>query len=122
MNPEIKARWVADLRSGNFTQGTSRLTRDTDPDDVERDCCLGVLCKQAVTAGIVTRVDGYYVSTASPADKATAILPVAVMAWAGVDGTDPTVTVDGGAVRTLSEINDGGTPFDAIADLIEARL
>ena len=39
MNPEIKDRWVAALRSGEYKQGTGRLRRVNDT-----FCCLGVLC------------------------------------------------------------------------------
>jgi hypothetical protein len=43
MNPEIKDKWVAALRSGTYEQTTGRLRRD-DPDR-SRHCCLGVLCE-----------------------------------------------------------------------------
>jgi hypothetical protein len=38
MNPEVKARWVAALRSGEYLQGTSTLRIG------DQFCCLGVLC------------------------------------------------------------------------------
>ncbi len=38
MNPEIKARWVAELRSGRHVQGKGRL-RNSDGSM----CCLGIL-------------------------------------------------------------------------------
>lgn len=37
MQPELKAKWVAALRSGEFKQGKERLEKDG------RFCCLGVL-------------------------------------------------------------------------------
>ena len=48
MNPEIRARWVAALRSGAYEQGTSRLR-----DASDRRCCLGVLCDLAEQDGVV---------------------------------------------------------------------
>lgn len=39
MNADVKARWLAALRSGDYDQGQCRL-RDED----DRFCCLGVLC------------------------------------------------------------------------------
>lgn len=38
MNPEIKAKWVAALRSGEYKQGRGQLRIG------DRFCCLGVLC------------------------------------------------------------------------------
>ena len=43
MNPEIKARWLRDLRSGEFKQGLNMLRNEID----NEYCCLGVLCKSA---------------------------------------------------------------------------
>lgn len=39
MNPEIKAKWLEALRSGNYKQGTGRLRKADNS-----YCCLGVLC------------------------------------------------------------------------------
>lgn len=38
MNPEIKAKWIEALRSGNYQQGIGALRLDC------KFCCLGVLC------------------------------------------------------------------------------
>jgi hypothetical protein len=38
MDPNLKAKWVEALRSGEFNQTTGRLH------DYEGFCCLGVLC------------------------------------------------------------------------------
>ena len=48
MNPEVKKRWLAALRSGEYAQTTGKLHR-LDPDVFEPNdipagyCCLGVL-------------------------------------------------------------------------------
>lgn len=39
MTPELKAKWIAALRSGEYQQGRGRLRTDDN-----RFCCLGVLC------------------------------------------------------------------------------
>lgn len=47
MNPEVRAQWVAALRSGKYKQGVGRLKREASgfgPGDGEEFCCLGVLC------------------------------------------------------------------------------
>jgi hypothetical protein len=125
MNPEIKAQWIADLRSGEFVQGTGYLNADG------KLCCLGVLCEQAVKAGVVeSDMSGegtvYY-------DGKDNILPDQVREWAGLPGANthdnpnnPDVTVHDTAV-SLAELNDGengweGHTFGQIADLIEAQL
>jgi hypothetical protein len=41
MNKELKAKWIAALRSGKYKQGRSRLKHSG------RHCCLGVLCEVA---------------------------------------------------------------------------
>lgn len=40
MDKELKAAWIADLRSGNFKQGRGRLAH------AGHYCCLGVLAKR----------------------------------------------------------------------------
>lgn len=42
MNPEIKAKWVAALRSGEYLQGTGQLLNTYS--GASKYCCLGVLC------------------------------------------------------------------------------
>ena len=47
MNPRIKKKWVAALRSGEYEQGTGQLVRRIEGYEGEEDtykfCCLGVL-------------------------------------------------------------------------------
>lgn len=125
MNPEIKAQWVADLRSGEFEQGQNYLNADG------KLCCLGVLCEQAVKAGIIESGEDngiiFY-------DGKENVLSETVRAWAGlpeagpeiVNEFNPSVTVDDTPVA-LAELNDGENgwerhTFEQIADLIEAQL
>jgi hypothetical protein len=45
-NAELRDRWLAALRSGEYEQGQNRL-KYRDHDGVVRHCCLGVLCDVA---------------------------------------------------------------------------
>jgi hypothetical protein len=119
MNPEIKAQWVADLRSGEYEQAKSYLASKGDG-----YCCLGVLCEQAVGAGVVNRTDGgdgrfYYGDGSDEEGEGNDItLPPSVANWAGLEADSP--QIDG---RHLSEMNDDdGKTFAEIADAIETGL
>lgn len=133
MKPDIKAKWVAALRSGKYQQGTREL-RPTD----DHFCCLGVLCdiynkERQEVIGRDKEVIGrdLWESKAFLQDSdATGYafnghydeaLPPFVADWAGLSDPDPRIND-----YVLSEYNDGvGLPqlqFDAIADLIEEYL
>ena len=121
MNPEIKAQWVAALRSGEYKQGQGRLNGSLG------FCCLGVLCDLAVKQGVTEweliqeshdpcYTCGGYSST----------LPECVGSWAGFPdgpglGLGPRVT-RWPREETLADLNDTGSTFPEIADLIEAQL
>lgn len=49
--PDLKAKWLAALRSGEFIQGHTQLRSS----DGSKHCCLGVLC---VVAGLEINEDG----------------------------------------------------------------
>lgn len=117
MNPEIKARWVAALRSGEYKQGRGDLRRESG-----EFCCLGVLCDlfdpDAWTHGVVANHHGAY---GTPGDK--------VLQWSGLYDSNPSVTI-GGVKAALANHNDGierervviARTFLEIADAIEAQL
>jgi len=129
MNADIKVRWTAALRSGEYPQGKEYLRTD------EGFCCLGVLCDLAVKAGVIEYEKGpfrhYY-------DGVTSVLPQTVMDWAGLHEDNPAVSTDSlpegvtwGAdlddqvdtgLPALANMNDGGTTFSVIADIIDAQL
>lgn len=121
MNPEIKAQWVAALRSEEFPQGKGALQAEG------KFCCLGVLCHLAAVAGIVTAVlyDGIirYGDAAEHrehhADSGT--LPDSVRRWAKIESGNP-ILIPGNAFGAAAVLNDGGMPFAQIADLIERSL
>lgn len=141
MNPEVKAKWLPALRSGDYKQTTSILNNNQGG-----FCCLGVLCEIAVADHVVESqgtIEGCVEYYSGPADVERSVLPTAVMDWAGVAGNNPTVTFplseipeefhpelesnwtvdrDGNVNITLAGLNDSGVTFSVIADLIEKYL
>lgn len=118
MNQEIKEKWVAALRSGDYKQGKGELHNVTKG----THCCLGVLCEIAVQAGVaeVDRiVDGAASFTSGSLYGRDAVLPDGVKDWAGMSSPNPIIP---GRDLTLAGFNDRGTPFTEIADLIEQHL
>lgn len=114
MNKEIKDRWVAALRSGKYLQGRSALLSGN------RYCCLGILCNLHAQetgnewcAGDPGGLHSYL--------EETGVLPSEVAQWAKLQDYNPTVK-QYGERRRLSSVNDSGTSFSAIADLIESQL
>jgi hypothetical protein len=116
MNADIKAQWVAALRSGEYKQGRDLLHYKDDLSN-EHMCCLGVLSHLAVKAGACSRYfddeQGEYVYGSG----AVAHLPREVVEWASLDDDSPSVERD-----LLVNINDGGASFEEIADMIERDL
>lgn len=130
MNPDVKARWVAALRSGDYQQWTGRLRLPADGTD--EFCCLGVLCDISAgdDVGHWTGIETELVCYKAGAEERSTALPFAVMKWAGLGEDDPDVTAadprsDGAPRRSyaLSTVNDEWClDFMAIADLIERGL
>ena len=126
MKADIKAKWVADLRSGKFPQTDSVLRND------EGYCCLGVLCD------LYSRETGVEWEPRSSNQfsmhSATSVLPDAVRVWADLphehggyvavskrydEGEETTVY----HVPSLTELNDQWQyDFRQIADVIEEQL
>ncbi len=147
MNPELKAQWLAALRSGDYKQGSHQLVRN------DRYCCLGVACDLAVKAGVTSEWAGedypYFGDLeeweadpigAMDDDRASwAELPYNVRSWLGLPEGDPLVELpedhfmiaklkNAGALYgdnrkvKVSQLNDNGVTFAEIADLIEEQL
>ena len=139
MDQQIKAKWVAALRSGEYEQGVQLLRQG------DQFCCLGVLCdlhrKAHQEEGEDDTVNSWFPTRNPEMDNAPCFsyrygnttasteLPGAVLDWCGLHSCDPSVqriasfendhvTQDG----TLSYFNDKGLTFDQIADIIEAQL
>lgn len=117
MNQEVKQKWVAALRSGEYKQGAGYLKNSKG-----EYCCLGVLCDVAKKEGQKV-VEKYLPSLHTYTfDESKAFLPMSVADWAQLSTEAPYVLVGGGMDR-LDHLNDSGDfSFDQIADLIEASL
>lgn len=119
MNKEIKAKWLAALRSGKYRQGSGFLKIKGQNGVQDRFCCLGVLCELAVDAGVTGILSESYEATYGiPGDRNTAVLPVHVQEWAGLDKAG--TYNDGNS--SLTGDNDSGMTFAAIADIIEQEF
>jgi hypothetical protein len=126
MDPEVKAKWLAALRSGQYRQAKHHLRNGNDG-----YCCLGVLCEIAVAdevipagalTGTETSLTGGLYSYGDGHE--TDVLPYEVAHWAGVEANG---WLPGG--RFLTALNDGDTyegvdqhSFEQIADIIEQEL
>jgi hypothetical protein len=122
MKTEIKAKWVAALRSGEFRQGRNELLTGAG-----EFCCLGVLCE------LHNREEGGEWRAA--ADGQTSLymgepgsVPQPVREWAGLNDHNPRVEI-AGVEAPLACHNDGreeaagaARTFAEIADAIEAQL
>jgi len=103
MNPEVKTKWVAALRSGEYKQGHYRLRSK-----LNEFCCLGVLCE---VVGLIEAKDG---SEYMHYDGWTAYLPTPIASAAEVSRDTQ---------EELAMLNDAqGLSFGEIADWIESRL
>jgi hypothetical protein len=132
MDPEVKAAWVTALLDGNSIQGTQKLTT-VGTDGKQRDCCLGVLCKLAILAGVIPEgtvsnkptceekgctTCGQYVMY----DGEHAFPPIEVYEWAGLVNANPSFYAGDHGYVTLSELNDSGRTFAEIAAVIAREL
>lgn len=120
MDSEIKARWVAALRSGQYPQTRLRLRDDYGY------CVYGVLCDLKNPKGWNGIVDDEWADPRYFIDgdeRQYEDLPESVQRWASITEDDLTIdTVNYGTVRVF-ELNDyHSIPFNALADLIEAQL
>jgi hypothetical protein len=128
MDPNIKEKWLAALRSGEYDQAKAVLKRihPGDPESKPAYCCLGVLCEIAAAEGALPPAnDAVYLDKAVYGEEDTwSTLPQAVMEWANLPSADPYVSPNAITVTrtTLSRLNDGGSSFSEIADIIERNL
>jgi hypothetical protein len=149
MNPAIKARWVAALRSGDYVQGRELLHALGGPDGTEpRFCCLGVLCDLAYRDGVVARevvgsagnhaTYAYHDKDDPDEDLESSLLPRSVARWAGlvvheggiegsllnpkVAGVELTVWNDGEHQLFVESTPRAPEGFETIARLIQEYL
>ena len=129
MNPEIKTKWLEALRSGDYRQGRNVLKQQHGPKDTPQFCCLGVLCDLAIEDGLTVEVDEVFFNEKSNTyyNDCYELLPEAVADWAGLPSVNPEVNiydheVDAADLTTIADLNDEGSTFAEIADVIEKEL
>jgi len=111
MNPRIKKLWVKALKSRKYKKGIGQLR-----DKNDNFCALGVLCNLHAIE--------HPEFAAGQTDKTSygqmgGSLPGIVKEWAGLGSSDPHIPK---VNRHVSELNDSGTSFIRIANLIEKHL
>jgi hypothetical protein len=111
MNHNIKTKWVAALRSGDYKQTKGALRRPPGADYPEGYCCLGVLC-EVVKPNAPWLKDGDRYTLLG----AAGVAPQSIVQQLGLTFDDQ------GAYNLLPHMNDGGRTFEEIADFIEERL
>lgn len=110
MKKEVADIWVASLRSGKYIQGKGKLNCDG------KFCCLGVLCELALEQGATVRKYMYDEYTPISYDDTETFPPLSVTNWAGLNNR-----YGEGKDFSLADLNDKGTSFNEIADIIEKK-
>ena len=109
MKPDIKAQWLTALRSGDYQQGQGYLRQG------DQYCCLGVLCDLYGKAmgPEWEAVDQYGAHRVHSMHGSEVVLPVKIMVWAGLEDRNP---------LDLAAMNDNGSTFEELANIIEEGL
>ena len=113
MDPEIRARWVAALRSGEYEQAFNYLRTD------DGFCCLGVLCELAVQDGVIPASERDPVSATYSYAGADSLLPPPVKTWAKVNFNQTLLAKGNDGWTSPSGPDHPSIGFDRIADYIE---
>ena len=117
MRKEVKDKWLAALRSGEYKQGKNQLI------DGDNYCCLGVLCdihsktvkKKGVRFKDNMYFDGIYYNTTELSER--------VQKWAGINSESGTFKYKNGKQSNLIWLNDiKGKSFKEIANIIEKHF
>lgn len=115
MNSQIKQKWIDALKSGEYQQTSNNLRTE------QGYCCLGVLCdlyaKEKSDDDV--RWSQYYDEYVFLGEDS--ILPGEVREWAGLSDNDVFYTDDGEGVY-LAYLNDSGTNFEQLAQIIEENI
>jgi hypothetical protein len=125
MNQEVKAKWIAALRSGKYKQGHHFLARKKADEKDFSYCCLGVLCEILNTPFQVEDCEG--VSGRAQVGEQikaynnhTALLPKQAAEAAGFPVALWGPKTSRGDFPTLNDELE--LSFDEIADIIEKEL
>lgn len=124
MDPEWKAIWLEDLRSGKFTQGTGQLCSINEDDGVTRHCCLGVLEQRVKEKRYRLKPENFVCRIGDQALLSEEVTKIAgLVDEEGYLCDDPNIDYDNyGRTNSASSINDRGTSFEEIANPIEKNL
>lgn len=109
-------KWVAALRSGEFTQGKMILNRDG------AYCCLGVLCELAAREGVIEKkkTNNFSSSSSYSYDGGSTAPTVKVLEWAGLPtDSEWAVEVPLGEKTAMALNDEDHKSFAEIADEIE---
>jgi hypothetical protein len=109
MDPEIKAKWVEALRSGEYTQGRGSLKDNYDGDI--KHCCMGVLAEVA----------GLELTPEETTSSSTRWLFMGDQGYLS-DPTLKSLGLDYGIQSVLIAKNDTSSTFEDIADYIDQHL
>jgi hypothetical protein len=113
-------QWITALRSGGYTQGTACLH------STDGFCCLGVAAKEFLTSDVVVTVvtediDEYYNDyTTWTYDTDGEVAPDYVMKALGLYDSNGS-SRNKEDLMILTSLNDHGSSFEQIADIIEAN-
>lgn len=108
--------WVEELRSGRHRQG-QKVLRQIDGSM----CCLGVACiVSGLTDGWHDDHDGGLCPVIEGIRKSKFYAPSEVRSWLGLTDDAGGFYVNGDR-RALADLNDGGSTFAEIADVIESE-
>ena len=112
MNEQVKEKWVNALRSGEYQQTQLYLHKE------DGFCCLGVLCDLYIKENNVEwEINGDEDSNYYKFQGNAASLPSSVIEWAGVEDHNPAI-----GFIPLAVLNDRGSTFNEIADVIEEHF
>lgn len=129
-NTENMRKFVAALRSGDYTQGRKRL-ESIGENGVASQCCLGVACRVAIANGVEVAVTtfGNFETLDTLFDGNTSYMSTKVSQWLGLDENDysdvgwtgnPELLTEDGTAHSATELNDvRGYTFAQIADCFE---
>ncbi len=127
INETVKGVWLAALRSGEYVKTEGVLFLKGNDERPDCHCALGVLCEEAVKAGVITADESAYGNDRFFPDGqpgAARLVPDAVAEWAGLgDFAEHEARVarnnDGGFGN---DPGDGASSFEELADFIEERF
>lgn len=115
MKKKIAGRWVEALRSGKYSQTREQLRCDEPHGSLPAGfCCLGVLCD--LHDPNLWEGESYWFANGM---RENGTLPPTVKEWAGMQSADGRIGPWGKALGNLAAMNDAGSTFPQLADLIE---